>query len=1055
MPRLNRWLRSLPLAVVPRLLAAQGLTTAALNGTVTRPDGAPIAGVEVTVTHEANGRRWETVTGTSGRFVLEGVSVGGPYLVEARAIGFAPAGRRDIVLSLGQRLAVDLVLEPAPLRLPELSVTSTLGTGADQGRTGPAEIIGASTIARLPNSRRDFLQLTLLSPQVAASPSSVFSRTGGIVIGGQGRMANSFRMDGGLDQDLYRGGLPGRETLPRPISLDAIEEIQVHAAPFDVRHAGFTGGLINAVTRTGSNTVHGSAFLVMADRGLVGRNADGDEAGDFRSWQFGGAVGGPILRDRAHYYLSMDVQRRTVADPGPLVSDTAGGADTAKIGISYASATRFRDLLRESWGLEPGTLGPVNVRRPAEDIFGKVSLQLGTNSHLELSHHYRHGDLAVAPDRRPTLYALSSVAQRNLSRTHSSRLIWTGVLGRRWSNELILSYLRTRDRCEPAGTLPRINVQADRGQLSAGPGARCPTDSFEQDVLEATENLSVGVGNHVLTFGARGELLHFRDAVLVSSPGSWRFRNLDALAAGRAAGYSRAFQAPGTRAGVEFRARQLGLYGQDRWTPARGLTLTAGLRMELPFLPDPIPTHGALQAALGLDTGRLPGGDARWFPRLGVSYDHRAEGRIVVRGGVGLFGGHPAYAWIGSGYHDAGQELFVTCAGPQVPGFDPIHQPASCADGGGVFPQLGYFEPDLAFPRTFKASIGLDQRLAGNVAGTLDLLYTRAVNQWYVSDANLGPPVAAAAGEGGRPLYGTIDPIGPVASPTRPAPALRSVIRVSSRSGDEAISLSAQLRARSGHGAEWGALYTYTRARDRMSFIVFENRGNLDFTPIDGTIEDRRFTTSVFEIPHRVHLYALLSLPLRARLALTYSGASGPPFTYVVDGDANADGLGILQPNDAVYVPASATPGGDIALVELDREGRLVTASASEYARLERFIEEDPCLRRHRGRLLSRNSCRNPWVGTLSARLAKAIPTAAGQSLELSVDLYNLLNLLDRDWGQYRATVGTNPTVPMLRLAGYDIEGGRGIYQLALPARNAVQDFESRWQAEIGVRYVF
>jgi hypothetical protein len=1044
------------LCLAPRLAVAQGITTAALSGAVTRQDGSPIAGAAVTVAHEANGRRWETVTGTGGRFLVEDMAVGGPYRIEARAIGFAPVARAGIVLALGQRRSLEIALEPTPLELPELTVHATADPALDPGRTGPAEIIGANTIAGLPNLGRDFLDLTLLSPQVALSPSSLFSRSGGIVIGGQSRMMNSFRVDGGLNHDLYRGGLPGRETLPRPISFQALEEIQVHAAPFDVRHAGFTGGLVNAVTKSGSNTVHGSVFVFLGDQAIVGTNATGDEAGDFTNWQFGGSVGGPLIRDRVHYYLSLDLQRRTIADPGPLITDTLAGADTALIGISYESAVRFQDILSDTYGLDPGTLGPVDAPWPAEDVFGKLSFQLGTNSHLELSHHYRNGDLTRGPERRPGLYALSSVTQRNLSVTHSSRLIWTSLLAGRWSNELIVGYVRVRDRCEPNGTYPRIGVSVTgTRELAAGPGARCPTDSFGQDLLEATENLTRAWGDHVITVGARGELVRFTDEVLVSSPGTWRFRSLDSLETGQAFSYSRSFYGSADSGAVDFGVRQVGVYAQDRWTPARGLTLTAGLRVDLPLLPDSIPTNTELLAALGMDSGQLPGGYPIWSPRVGINYDLGARGRTFVRGGIGWFSGHPAYTWIGSGYHDSGREMSVSCSGPRAPAFDPVNQPVTCVDGGGAFPQLSYFEPGVEFPRTFKAAIGVDGRLPGDAVATLDLLYTRAVDEFYLSDANLGLPVGVAEGEGGRLLYGTFTPGGPVASPGRRSPDFGSVVEVSNRNGSEAISLSAQVRKRFRGGFEGGALYTYTRARDRMSFIVFETRGNLDFNPLDGTLEDRRLTSSVFEIPHRVHLYAFMPLPLRALLSLTYAGASGSPFTYVVDGDANADGLGTLQPNDAVYVPASVVPGGDILLVEATADRTLVPARASEFARLDQFIEADPCLREQRGRVLSRNTCRNPWFGTLNARLSKSVPTGAGRSLDLGVDLYNVLNLFDREWGQYRVTYSNNPSVPMLRLVGYDASGGRGVYQLTLPPRNAVQDLESRWQAEVSVRYVF
>jgi hypothetical protein len=542
--------------------------------------------------------------------------------------------------------------------------------------------------------------------------------------------------------------------------------------------------------------------------------------------------------------------------------------------------------------------------------------------------------------------------------------------------------------------------------------------------------------------------------VLVGSPGTWRFRSLDALEAGQAANYSRTFYGSADGAGVDFGVRQVGVYAQDRWSPVRGLTVTAGLRLDLPVLPDPIPTNTELQDALGVDTGGLPGGEPLWSPRLGINYDLAADGRTFFRGGIGVFSGHPAYTEIGSGYHDAGQEMFVSCAGLRAPPFDPVDQPVSCTDGGGAFPQVSFFEPGIVFPRTLKAVLGVDQRLPGNAVATLDLLYTRGLDPFYLSDANLGPPVGQAAGEGGRPLYGSFTPGGPVVTPARLSPAFGSVVRVSNRSGSEAISASAQVRKRFGGGFEGGALYAYTRARDRMSFIVFETRGNLDFNPLDGTLEDRRLTTSVFEIPHRVHVYAMIPLPLRSLLSVTYTGASGTPFTYVVDGDANADGLGTLQPNDAVYVPASAMPGGDIVLVEVSGN-TVVPAPGSEYTRLDEFIQADPCLREHRGRLLGRNGCRNPWFGSIHAGLSKSFPTGAGQSLEMGLNLYNVLNLLDSEWGQYRVTFGNNPSVPMLRLMGYDADEGRGVYQLMLPARNEVQDLESRWQAEVSIRYVF
>ena len=850
-----------------------------------------------------------------------------------------------------------------------------------------------------------------------------------------------------MNHDPYTGRLPGRDILPRPISLDALEEIQVLAAPFDVRHGAFAGGLVNAATKSGRNTVHGSVFGFLADASLVGTRADGFEVGDFRTWQYGATIGGPIVRDRAHYFVSVDFQRSVIPDPGPLITDTAGGADTARIGISYASATRFQDILRATYGLDPGTLGPVDQRIPARDVLAKITAQLGTNSQLEVSHHYARGErrgFLTTGQRAPGQYWLSSTDRYEPSTANASRLIWTGLIGQRWSSELIVSYLRLRDACRPTADYPFLSVTADRGLLRAGTPAGCPTNGVEQDALEVTENVTIGFGGHVVTLGAHGGLLHFRDEAPGNYAGTWDFPSLDSLQAGRATRYDRALPGPSGATGVDFRARQVGLYVQDRWNAARNLTLTVGLRLDVSFLPDPVETNDSLRAALGIDTGRLPSGNLLWSPRLGFNYDLQGEGRTFLRGGIGLFSGPPPYTWLAGAYRDNGKHLlFLRCQRPNVPQFDPVNQPTTCANGAGPRPEPSFFDPDAPFPQNLKLALGADHRLPGGILGTVDLLYTYAVHQLYLSDANLLPPVGVAQGEGNRLLYGTINSLG-VATPARRTPTFGQVTRVSSRSGDRALALSAQLRKRFGSGAEFSLLYGYTRARDRMSLVNFLAGQNVAHTPLEGTLEDRQLGTSYFDIPHRVQLNAMVPLPYRMRLWLLYAGASGTPYTYVIQGDANADGIPTaMLNNDPVYVPRDSQ---DIAL-----------ANPADWARLDTYIRSEPCLREQRGRILARNSCRQPWFGTLNTRLTKAFPTVGAQSLELAADLYNVLNLINNNWGQLRLTSGGGPPVrPMLRLSGYDAAAGRGVYQLqALVDRFQLQDLPSRWQVELSVKYVF
>jgi hypothetical protein len=1044
----------LAFTLLSQALEAQGVTTAAIEGTVLGQDGSPIQGAKVRAINTSNGRRWETTTPSSGRYALEDVAIGGPYSLEIHALGFAPETRAELFLALGQLMIVNFSLQPAAIQLSPVTIIGAVDPILNAGRSGPAEIISSRKISALPNLGRDLVTLILLSPQAAISPTTRFGNEG-VTFAGQSRALNEFQVDGGVNHDLYTGRTqPGLQTWPRPISLEAVEEIQVLTAPLDVRYSGFAGGLVNAVTKSGTNAVHGSMFAYLSDASLVGLNATGARVDDFTVLQFGATLGGPIVRDRVHFFVSADISRRTIPDAGPLITDSAGGADLSQIGIRYASAARFQDILRNSYGLDPGTLGPYEGRVPAADVFAKTTVQLGTNSHVELSHHYIRGERRTYIDRQFGTYYLSSVGQRVPANENASRLIWASRPGSRLSNEVIVSYLQLGEACRPNVTYPIVNVLADQGTLVAGTGIVCPASSA-QNAIEVTENLTLTMGSHLITLGAHAEALNFKDTQLQGSAGLWNFRNLDSLAVGHGGHYERTLAGPSWGSGLEFRAREIGIYFQDRWQPTHSLTLTAGLRMDVPYLPDKVATNQSLRTALGADNGRLPAGNPLLSPRFGFNYDRRALGRTFVRGGIGVFTGRMPYAWVASAYRDDGQhQLFLRCDGAEVPQFDPLNQPATCVSGVGATPRISFFGRDVKFPQSLKTFLGVDHRLSADMIGTVDFLYTRALHQLYYSDANLPAPVGAAQGEGNRPLYGTISAVG-VARPALRSAPLGQVIRASNLNGDKTVSVSTQLRRKFGDRGELSALYAHTRARDRMTVASVTARINLESAPLDGTMEHRRLGTSAFEIPHRVEAVAALRLPHQVRLSLRYSGASGTAYTYTVRGDVNADGIGTgVMVNDIVYVPR------DRSDISIDGNGTVAgfgTALEQDsvyYNVLDPFIERDPCLRRQRGRILARNSCRNPWFGTLNARVTKAFPTMTGQSLELTADIYNVLNILNRNWGQYRVT-NLDPSQPMLFLSGYDAPAGRGIYRPLLPSFRQVQDLASRWQLELGARYTF
>ena len=1039
-------LAALALSLATRTLGSQGITSAALQGRVVQSNGTPIDGAVVTVTAAASGAHWQVVTDATGRYFVENVQVGGPYVIDARSVGFTQTGRNGVVLELGQRYRADFVLEPNVIELPALTVSASREPLLNAGRAGPAHVVSETELAALPNLVRDLNVVAALGPFVALRPLS------GISIGAQNQGYNSLQVDGGVNADLYLGRTPGGaspsaalpEVLPHAISLETVSEFQVLAAPFDVRLGNFAGGLLNAVTKTGTNVVHGSAFAFIQDGSLMAKDAAGNRS-DFTTWQFGGTMSGPVVLNRVHFFVNGDLQRRVVPDVGPLVlADTAGGADLRKIGISYASALRFQQILRDSFGLDPGSLAS-DGHLPAQDVFAKITVQLGASGHLELSQHYAHADRREFIDTGRTYgsYALSSVAGRNLSTAQTSRLIWSTVVGGRAQNELIVSYERLRDSCRPNATLPLVQVSADSGTLIAGPNSVCPTTDVRQTVVEITENLTVGAGPHLVTLGSHGELFHFRDPLVQVSAGRWLFSSLDSLARRLASHYDRGLGSVARLPGADFGVFELGLYAQDRWAPTSRLTLTGGLRLDVPFLPDAPATNQALVTALGFDTGRRPSGNVQWSPRVGVNYDLRGDGAVLVRGGIGLFSGPAPYRWLGNAYRETGDEAVVFCNRPDVPRFDPINQPETCPSGSGTSPRISFFDPGLKLPQNLKLALGMDRRFPSGVVATIDFLYTHAVRQIYISEANLRGPTGAASGEGGRVLYGTISPT----LVTKPAWRDTSfgeneIYRVSNRGGDNSFSLSAQLRKRFGETLALYASYAYSRAQDRMSWVNFPARANFSNTPLDGTLDDRRLRPSFFETPHKVSVAATVDLPYRVQLSLLYMGASQPPYTYVIEGDANADGIGgpgsLL--NDIVYVPRNAA---DISLTKV-----------SDSTRLEAFIAQQRCLREQRGRIMARNSCRNGWLGSLNARLTRALRLAGSQQLEITADIVNVPNLINSEWGRYLDTT-YGPSVRMLSLKGWDAVNARGIYQLALPQRGVGDAAASRWRMQLGARYDF
>ncbi|HSU93317.1 MAG TPA: carboxypeptidase regulatory-like domain-containing protein, partial [Gemmatimonadaceae bacterium] len=1012
--------------------SAQGVADASIVGISYTRAGDTLVPIpaQIVIVNRATGARLNLRTDPNGRFSAEHLSPGGPYRVEARA-----GGRREtrdgITLSLGQRLSLRLVLAPDTARLEEVVVRAQ-SPALSPSHMGASHTVSDSAIRRLPLLSRDFTELLQTAPEV----------TGTSVSGSNNRM-NDIQVDGASNNDYFglsRGtGTPGGQEGARSLPLEAVQEFQIQTAPFDVRQGSFTGGQINAITRSGTNAFHGSLFGFYQGQGLAGHDTAGRASPDFNVEQYGGSVGGPIIENRLHFFAAGELRHRVTPFSGPTIGSATN------VGITADSAQRFASLLN-GYGIAPGSFGVFNTTSNAQNVFAKLSAVTGKSGSAELSINYAHGitEDSISPARAINGdYRLTSAAFAPEATTWAGHGKWTTVFGA-WSNELLAGYAVTNEPRSAASDAPAIfvqNVGAAGTRLIAGADPSSQLLTLRQRDAELTDNVTRTFGAHAVTVGAAAELMHFTFGNFSNAIGQYAFFDLDSLAAGRPSRFMRNLALDPGAATSDFGVHQYSLYAQDAWSASRDLVITLGLRADRSSFPDAPRQNDALAASsFGVSTSAFIAPVTQLSPRLGFHWSVR-DG-TALRGGVGVFTGRDPYSWMSFAYSNTGTGVvLLNCANAAAPDFvpDPGAQPTSCA-GGGVpasAASLSYFVNDFRLPQALKTALGADQQLPWNMVASLDFTFVHGMNALYITDDNLAGPVGTLSGEGGRVMYGAVGASSkkgsvPTVTPSVVSSAFGPILRNDDRSGDRTYIATAQIQKSWSNGTELGVAYTHMSAKDYFSLRDAQSVSNYGFSTVDGSLESRNLAISTYDIPNKITITATRNLPWGFQFSAIYLGRSGTPYTFIVNGDANGDGVGNKvgafdrQADDAIYVP---TGPSDITLVRDSAASAtvnvLVPAHASAYDSLEAYINGQPCLRNNRGRILPRNACTNPWQNILNARVTKSLRMGPGErDVELIADVFNVPNLLNGRWGLIRETgtlsgAGTED-VPLLRLRGTD-----------------------------------
>jgi len=1045
--------------------AAQGVTTAAVSGTVTDEDGDGIENLIVTVKNEATGHVGGSVTAEDGDYLVSGLPIGGPYTITAGGLGYAEETRSVARLTLGQRYIANFTLATEAIEVAGITARVSADEIINPSRTGQQTLVTENLIENTPSIGRNFTDFIDYSP---------LSGTGGgsTAIGGSNNRFNNIQIDGVVTQDLFglgSTGQPGGQAGARSISIEAVKEYQVIAAPFDVRLAGFTGGLINAVTKAGSNEWEASAYGYFRNESFVRDRLEvsGTDVvfGEFDNKLYGGTLAGPIVRDKVHFFTAVELEKND--RPG---GDATIGVNTeAETHLKAADAQAVAARL-EALGVDPGSFGPFTVENPNTNLFGRVDAQLAQNHLLTLRHNYVRAEDDVVQNRfGGSTYSSTSNFYFFESTTNSFVAALNSSIGQTGFNEATFGYTRIRDRRTPVSRYPAIQIRGlpdgdGSGTVTAVVGSEffSQANELDQDSWEFTDNFSFDMGEHRITLGVQDQIFKFRNLFLSGITGEWTFNNLAGFQAGTPGSFRRNVLHPSvTDPNARFTVNNFSVYGQTEYRGIENVVLTGGVRFDVPYmLDDPIRNEPVEQ--LGRNTSEMPSGNGVFSPRFGFNWDVNGEGVTQVRGGAGLFTGRQPFVWLSNLYTNTG--LFsgtLTCSGANVPAFtiDPDNQPSACGTAAPSFPTpaVNTVDPDFEFPSAWRFDVGVDRELPWDIVGTVEFLYTKYRKQIILRELNVDFENPVSTTQGNRPVFGThkaglrgSTPQNQIATPNRLTNAFLQVVDITNSDQDKAWNLILQAQKRYADGFELSASYTLSDAQDISGLTSSIATSNIGFNPVAGSPNDLPLATSDYIQRHKFTLGGTWDVFPWVTWSAFYVGNTGDQYSYVYDGDVNADGYENVAAsnrfNDLLYVPRDA---GDITLVD-----------PNDWTALDTYIRTEECLNENRGRIIERNACKEPWRHRVDTRFTFNVPTISGHHGEIVLDVFNVLNLLNEDWGRNEGV--SFAAIDLLELQGWDVANNRGIFDLDQVNLNAdgsaaepltTFDVSSRWQAQIGFRY--
>ena len=1069
------------------------VTDGGLTGKITNTKGEALASANITVTHVASGTVYHAISFKDGQYQLTGLKIG-MYTVQVSYTGLQTETKQEVQVLLGEPQIVSFVLRETNDNLAEV-VVKAAAKGSRINGYGAGQHITKEEIKNMPAIARSLQDISRVVPQASRDNS----------FGGSNFRYNNVTIDGAINNDAIGfspslGGQtgtsaqPGSSTRTNPISLDAIEDIQVYLAPYDVRLGNFTGGSVNAVTRSGTNDLHGSVYAFGRNATVTGPDNTDDKQKmpkDFYEYQTGFRFGFPLIKNKLFFFTNEEITSRQ--DP---IMVGAGTKQASGI-LSADDAKAIADTLMQRYGFDAGATGNYNIYSRSTKYFNRLDWNIDAHHQLAIRNNTIYSK-AVNLERDQQNFRFGSIAYEQVNNQSSSVAELKSRFTNRISNELRVGYTDIHDYRTPMSdpAFPQVQIvgRTPGSTIFLGTDREASIFNMRQKTIEFTNNFSYNTGKHHLIIGTHNELYRINYGFVNSWNGRVDYPSIEDFLANRPNRVRGSFNYTNNdrqymldNPSAVFNLNFYSGYLQDEIVASDKLRITVGFRMDYTGVPEkPVLSDKTTNTRTDINYGNTYFytplnsinnsfiSKVQASPRLGFRYNLTNDGSLLLRGGAGVFTGRIPFAWLGYAYYNNGDTYGAydqrTDNGSSqfLAGTDPLKVNSSqgiaafAAQNGQAInnkyagkTQVDVIDNKFVMPQVFRSSVAIEYTDPWQFKYRLEGIYTKVIKDVQFQQVNLKD----------LPTYNVYDTaVGQRLQPITPGgannPVFANAYELSNTTSGYRYSITAQVSKKFVNGPSVMLAYTFGKAKDISNGVRNSMESNWQLNqslnPNMPTIAN-----SNFDIRHRIIGNMAWRFPWQQKMASTVSlfvsAQSGSPFTY---GFINYTVQNTPQQVSLAYIPYTAEA---INFFTDYSKGSVPVSAAEQAAAFNQFIDNDKYLRTRRGLFTERNGARTPWNVQADFRFAQEFSFTTGYKTQhlitFTYDIINLTNLLYKNWGwiyfspntyNSTASVGLLPYIPARSSQGYPL------FQFVDPGKPySVDPFASRWQMQFGLRYSF